>query len=43
MKAIVLLENAGANVHGVVSDGAQTNRKAWTILGIDGGKGSTKN
>jgi len=36
IKAVVLLENAGAKVHGLVSDGAQTNRKAWKELGIRG-------
>ncbi|KAL5239381.1 hypothetical protein ACI65C_006791 [Semiaphis heraclei] len=36
IKAVVLLENAGAKVHGLVSDGAQTNRKVWAELGISG-------
>jgi len=28
------LENVGASVDGVVSDGASTNRKLWSELGI---------
>lgn len=36
IKAICLLENAGASVVGVVSDGASTNRKLWSELGISG-------
>lgn len=36
IKAVFLLENAGAKVHGLVSDGAQTNRKVWKELGIRG-------
>lgn len=36
IKAICLLENAGASVDGVVSDGASTNRKLWSELGISG-------
>lgn len=35
LKAICLLENAGALIHGVISDGASTNRKMWKILQID--------
>lgn len=34
VKAVVLLENAGVKVHGLVSDGAQTNKKFWSELGI---------
>jgi hypothetical protein len=34
IKAICLLENAGASVDGVVCDGASTNRKLWSELGI---------
>jgi len=30
------LENVGEKVHGLVSDGAQTNRKVWKELGISG-------
>ncbi|KAL4127413.1 hypothetical protein QTP88_011584 [Uroleucon formosanum] len=36
IKAVVLLENAGAKVHGLVSDGAQTNIKVWMELDISG-------
>ena len=34
VKAICLLENAGAFVHGIIGDGASTNRKMWSVLGI---------
>nr|XP_011313254.1 PREDICTED: uncharacterized protein LOC105272727 [Fopius arisanus] len=30
MKAIVLMEGAGAKIHGVITDGARTNRKFWS-------------
>lgn len=43
IKCIILLENAGALVHGIVSDGAQTNRKMWSELGVDGHNHSFKN
>lgn len=43
IKCIILLEESGAVVHGFVSDGAQTNRKMWLELGIDGRKNSLKN
>lgn len=43
VKCIILLEESGAVVHGFVSDGAQTNRKMWLVLGIDGKKNSLKN
>lgn len=36
LKCIILLEQAGAIIHGFVSDGAQTNRKMWSELGISG-------
>jgi len=36
IKCIILLEQAGALIHGIVSDGAQTNRKMWTELGVNG-------
>jgi len=36
IKAVLLLEKSGAYVHGFVSDGAQTNRRVWTELGISG-------
>ena len=35
LRAICLLENAGALIHGVIGDGASTNRKMWKLLGID--------
>lgn len=35
VRAIVELQNVGAKVHGIVSDGATTNRKLWKNLGID--------
>jgi len=31
-KCIIVLENAGAIVQGIVSDRAQTNRKMWSVL-----------
>ena len=36
VQAICLLEKAGAKVHGVVSDGAATNRKFWSLFGVSG-------
>ncbi|KAH7979126.1 hypothetical protein HPB49_008288 [Dermacentor silvarum] len=36
LQAIVMLENAGAIVDGIVCDGASTNRKMWTELGVSG-------
>ena len=36
IQAISLLEKAGAKVHGVVTDGASTNRKFWSIFGVSG-------
>lgn len=35
VKAIILLEQSGALIHGIIADGAQTNTKMGTILGID--------
>lgn len=35
VKGICLLENSGAIVHGVIRDGASTNRKMWKLLKID--------
>jgi len=43
LKCIILLEQAGAIIHGFVSDGAQTNRKMWSELGISGQVNSFKN
>lgn len=42
IKAICLLENAGAKVDGLVSDGATSNRKLWSELGISGEKDTLK-
>lgn len=36
IKAIILLEAAGAKVHGVVSDGANPNRNFWKQVGVSG-------
>ena len=33
VQAIVLLENAGAKIHGVISDGGGPNRKMWNVMG----------
>ncbi|CAI6371510.1 unnamed protein product [Macrosiphum euphorbiae] len=43
IKAICLLENAGAKVDGLVSDGATSNRKLWSELGVSGEKDNLKN
>ena len=43
IKAIILLENAGEYIHGLVCDGAQTNRKAWSIVGVNGDQVSFRN
>jgi hypothetical protein len=43
LKCIILLEQADAIIHGFVSDGAQTNRKMWSELGISGQVNSFKN
>jgi len=42
IKAVLLLEKAGARVHGFVSDGAQTNRRVWSEFGTSGKLGSSK-
>ena len=36
VQAIVLLENAGAKIHGIVADGGKPNRKMWTEMGCSG-------
>jgi hypothetical protein len=41
MEAIVLMENAGFYVDGIVADGATWNRKMWDEFGIDLNKGSS--
>lgn len=43
MKAITLLESSGCLIDGIVCDGATTNRKMWTELGISGKLGAVKN
>lgn len=43
IKAISLLENTGVKIDGVVSDGASTNRKLWSELGISGNKNELTN
>ena len=43
IEAICLLEKAGARIHGIVADGASTNRKVWTELGCSGKLNSFKN
>lgn len=36
IEAIVLVERCGAKIHGVVGDGAPTNRAFWTHVGASG-------
>ena len=45
VQAIVLLEQAGAKLHGVVADGGAPNRRMWTEMGCSGkmGKGIFNN
>ncbi|CAI6359121.1 unnamed protein product [Macrosiphum euphorbiae] len=43
VKAITLLENAGAKIDGVVSDGSSTNRRLWSEFGVSGKMGKLKN
>ncbi|EEC06912.1 hypothetical protein IscW_ISCW004133, partial [Ixodes scapularis] len=43
IQAIVLMENAGAKIHGFVSDGASKNRRMWKLLGINGELGDCCN
>uniref|UniRef100_A0A2S2NYW9 Transposable element P transposase n=1 Tax=Schizaphis graminum TaxID=13262 RepID=A0A2S2NYW9_SCHGA len=43
IKAISILENSGAKIDGIVSDGASTNRKLWIELGISGSMDCVKN
>ncbi|KAH6930073.1 hypothetical protein HPB50_008776 [Hyalomma asiaticum] len=42
LQAIVMLEKAGAIVDGIVCDGASTNRKMWSELGVNGKLDETK-
>ena len=43
VQAIVLLENAGAKIHGVISDGGGPNRKMWNVMGCCGKMDAFKN
>ena len=43
VQAIVLLENAGAKIHGVSSDGGGPNRKMWNVMGCSGKMDTFKN
>ena len=43
VQAIVLLENAGAKIHGVISDGGSPNRKMWNTMGCSGKINEFKN
>lgn len=43
MKAIVLLENLGCLIQGIICDGASTNRKMWAEFGISGHIDNVKN
>lgn len=43
IKAIYLLEYAGAKVNGLVSDGATSNWKLWPELGVSGKIGAVQN
>lgn len=42
IKAISYLEQCGAIIHGVIADGATTNAKMWSLLGIKGTIENTK-
>lgn len=42
VKGIVYMENCGAKIHGVIADGAATNAKMWSLLGINGSMEGTK-
>lgn len=43
LKAILLLENTGAQVVGITSDEASTNRIVWSELGVSRKKENLKN
>ncbi|KAL4107529.1 hypothetical protein QTP88_017865 [Uroleucon formosanum] len=43
LKAIALLESSGCFIDGIICDGAATNRKMWTELGISGKLGEVQN
>lgn len=36
LQTITLLENINVKIHGVITDGAATNRKFWSIVGVCG-------
>lgn len=42
VKGIVYMENCGAKIHGIIADGAATNAKMWSLLGINGAMEGTK-
>ncbi|XP_071578318.1 uncharacterized protein [Temnothorax nylanderi] len=42
VKAIPYLEQCGAIIHGVIADGAATNAKMWSLLGVRGTIENTK-
>lgn len=43
LKAITLLEKAGAFIHGIVCDGSAPNQKFWNEMGISGKINEVKN
>ena len=43
LESIILLENAGAYIDGIICDGASTNRKMWTEFGVSGKMDTQKN
>lgn len=42
VKAIAYIEESGARVHGIIADGASTNKKMWSLLGITSSINDTK-
>ncbi|RLU26632.1 hypothetical protein DMN91_000428 [Ooceraea biroi] len=42
IKAIIFVEKNGAQIHGVIADGAATNVKMWSLLGVSGAMRNTK-
>lgn len=42
LKSISLLHNIGISIEGIVCDGASTNKKMWSELGIVGTQNETK-
>ena len=43
VKGIIFLEDCGAKIHAIISDGASTNKKMNTELGVNGKLKNTKN